>query len=206
MSRSARTIFYRRSSRLTLAAAFILLVSLFVTNAGAQQTDSENQDKHLDIRSSAGDLHVGNDANLRDIGLPLYPGARLKHDEQDKNSANLAIFTAAFGMKLVVANYEAPDSPDKVIAYYRDKLKKYGKVIECRSSEHGGDVHVNAGKNDATGSKDVKCDGDNTGSVVELKVGTQDDQHLVSVEPSEKGSGSTFALVYVHTRGKQGDI
>jgi hypothetical protein len=49
-------------------------------------------------------------------------------------------------------------------------------------------------------------EGDNTGDIVELKVGTQDHQHLVSIEPSGKGNGSTFALVYVHTRGTQGDI
>jgi hypothetical protein len=206
MSRSARAIFCRPVSRLVLAAAFAMLLSMPTLPAGAQQTDNGSQDKHLDIRSSAGDLHVGNDANAREIGLPLYPGARLKHDEHDKNSANLAIFTAAFGMKLVVANYDSDDPPNKLIAYYRDKLKKYGKVIECHTSEHGGDVHVNAGKNNSNGSRDVNCDGDNTGNVVELKVGTQDNQHLVSVEPSEKGNGSTFALVYVHTRGKQGDI
>jgi hypothetical protein len=206
MSRSAKAIFCRLGPRLALAAAFAMLLSMPALRAGAQQTDNGNQDKHLDIRSSAGDLHVGNDADVRDIGLPLYPGARPKHDEHDKNSANLAIFTAAFGMKLVVVNYDSDDSPSKLIAFYWDKLKKYGKVIECHTGEHGGDVHVNDGKNDSNGSKGVKCDGDNTGNVVELKVGTQDNQHLVSVEPSEKGNGSTFALVYVHTRGKQGDI
>jgi hypothetical protein len=206
MSQSAKSIFRRLVPRLALAAGLAMLLSVPVFPAGAQQTDNGNQDKNLDIRSSVGDLHVGNDANIRDIGLPLYPGARLRHDEHDKNSANLAIFTSAFGMKLLVANYDADDSPDKLIAYYRDKLKKYGRVIECHTGEHGGDVHVNAGKNDSSGSKDVKCEGDNNGNVVELKVGTQDNQHLVSVEPSEKGNGSTFALVYVRTRGKQGDI
>lgn len=85
-------------------------------------------------------------------------------------------------------------------------MKKYGKVIECHTSEHGGDIHANAGKNNSNGSKELKCDGDNTGSVIELKVGTQDHQHLVSIEPSEKGTGSVFALVYVRTRGKEGDI
>jgi hypothetical protein len=106
-------------------------------------------------------------------------------------------------MKLVVVNYDSDDPPSKLVGFYRDKLKKYGKVLECHTVEHGGDVHVNAGKNNSNGSKDVKCEGD-TGEVVELKVGTQDNQHLVSIEPS--GKGSTFALVYVHTRGRQGDI
>jgi hypothetical protein len=189
-----------------LAWAATLAMSLSLSlNAGAQTKD-EPQDKHLDIRSSAGDLHVGNDASASEIGLPLYPGARLKQDDKSKNSANLDILTEAFGMKLLVASYESDDSPGKLVAFYRDKLKKYGKVLECHTSEHGGDVHVNAGKDDSGDSKALKCDDDNTGNVVQLKVGTQDNQHAVSVAPADKGAGSTFALVYVRTRGKQGDI
>jgi hypothetical protein len=187
-------------------ATFAVLLFLSAPRATAQQDDGNNQDKHLDIRSSAGDLHLGNDADVRDTGLPLYPGARLKHDDDTKNSANIGIVTAAFGMKLVVLDYDSDDSPDKLIAYYRDKLKKYGKVLECHTSEHGGDIHVNAGKENSNGSQPVKCDGDNTGNVIELKVGTQEHQHLVSVEPSTKGNGATFALIYLHMRGKQGDI
>jgi len=188
-----------------LIAVFAILFAAQAFLARAQQANS-SQDKHLDIRSSAGDLHVGNDADLRQIGIPLYPGARARHADDSKNNANFSILTEAFGMKLLALSYDSDDSSDKIIAYYRDKLKKYGKVIECRTSEHGGDVHVNSGKDDSDGSKEVKCEGDNTGNVIELKVGTQDNQHLVSVEPSEKSTGSMFALVYVHVRGKQGDI
>jgi hypothetical protein len=197
-------VFYRLALQLALAAAFAM--TLLALTAAAQQADDASQDKHLDIRSSAGDLHLGNDADVRDTGLPVYPAARLKHNDDGKNSANIGIATAAFGMKLVVVNYDSDDSPDKLIAYYRDKLKKYGNVLECRTREHGGDIHVNSGKDDSNGSKEVKCEGDNTGDVVELKVGTEDHQHMVSVEPSARGNGSTFALIYVHTRGKQGDI
>jgi hypothetical protein len=209
MSRFAvrfETVFYRLAPPLALAAAFAILLTLLALTAKAQQANDGGQDKHLDIRSSAGDLHVGNDADVRDTGLPVYPAARLKQNDDGKNSANIGIATAAFGMKLVVVNYDSDDSPDKLIAYYRDKLKKYGKVLECHSREHGGDIHVNSGKDDSNGSKEVKCEGDNTGDVVELKVGTEDHQHMVSVEPSARGNGSTFALIYVHTRGKQGDI
>jgi len=209
MFRSAarwQTILNRRTPQLALAATFAVLLTFPMMDAQAQQPDNANQDKHLDIRSSAGDLHLGNDADVRDTGLPLYPGARLKHDDENKNSASLAIATAAFGMKLIIVNYDSDDAPGKIIAFYRDKLKKYGKVLECHTSEHGTDVHVDSDKDDAGGSKELKCEGDNTGNVVELKVGTQDHQHLVSVGPAEKGSGSTFALVYLNTRGKQGDI
>ena len=45
-------------------------------------------------------------------------------------------------MKLMVANYESDDAPAKIVDFYRDKLKKYGKVLECHSQKHGGDVDV----------------------------------------------------------------
>jgi len=191
-------------------AAFAIVLALAL-GVRAQETDKAGQD-HFDIRSSVGDLHLGNDADARAIGLPLYPGARLRHDDKDSSNANLGIFTEAFGLKLVIARYDSDDAPSKLIAFYRDKLKKYGKVLECHTREHGGDVHVNAGNHDSpdshdsSESKELKCEGDDAGNVVELKVGTEDNQHLVAIEPPDKGTGSTFALVYVHTRGKQGDI
>jgi hypothetical protein len=108
-------------------------------------------------------------------------------------------------MKLVVANYVSDDAPAKIIDFYRDKLKKYGKVLECHSQKHGGDVEVHDDGKDPKDSKELKCD-ENSGPVTELKVGTEDNQHLVAIEPRDASKGSSFALVYVHTRGKRGDI
>jgi hypothetical protein len=187
-----------------LAGAFG--IAAVIPSSAEKPTD--DQDKHLDIQSNAGDLHVGNDADARKAGLPLYPGARLRHDEENSDAANLSLFTDAFALKLVVAKYDSDDVPGKIIDYYRERLKKYGKVIECHTREHGGahaDFHDDEDSKDGH-SKEVKCEGDNTGPVTELKVGTENNQHVVAVEPSKSGSGSTFALVYVHTRGKQGDI
>lgn len=178
--------------------------------------DSNSQNKSFDVQSSVGDLHLGGDADARKVGLPLYPGAQLKTgDDKDGNSpANLSLFTEAFGFKLVVAKYDSDDAPGKVIDFYRDKLKKYGKVLECHSQKHGGDVDVNDNDNDSDNSNDkdssrnkpVKCEGDNTGPVTELKVGTEDNQRVVAVEPRDTVKGSTFALVYVYARGKKGEI
>jgi hypothetical protein len=182
-------------------AVFAALLLLPARRAVAQNTNSGDQDKNLDIH-----LHVGKDADAQKVGLPLYPGARLKHDEEDQKRANFALLTGAFGMKLVIANYDSGDAPSKVIAYYRERLKRYGRVLECRTKESGGDVHANLHTQESKDSKQLKCDGDADGNIVELKAGTEDNQHVVSVEPSETGKGSTFALVYVFTRGKQGDI
>ena len=185
--------------------------------------DSGTRNKNLDITSPVGDLHIGNDADARKAGLPLYPGARPKLDSQNKDKdkdkdmdkdrdkdkdsdrANLSLLTEAFGMKLVVAKYDSDDGPAKIIDFYRDKLKKYGKVLECHSEKHGGDVEADVDSKDSSESKQLKCD-ENSGPVTELKVGTEDNQHIVAIEPRDAGKGSTFALVYLRTRGKLGDI
>jgi hypothetical protein len=202
MSRYAEAIFHVLA-RLALAAAFAMLL---IMPASAQEADNGTQDKNLDVRSSVGDLHMGKDADARRAGLPLYPGARRGHDEPDSNALNFGILTEAFGVKLVVAKYDSDDAPSKIVDFYRDKLKKYGKVLECHTSEHGEKVQADVEDEKAQHSKELKCEGDNTGPVTELKVGTEDNQHAVAVEPSRSGKGSSFALVFLYTRGKQGDI
>jgi len=195
---------FRSISRSILAVATLAMA--IPSFAAQPQNPDSGQDKHLDIQSSAGDLHMGNDADARKAGLPLYPGARLRHDEENGEALNLGVLTDAFGMKLVVAKYDSEDAPGKVVDFYRERLKKYGKVLECHTSKRDSGAHVDVNDNDDQHSKELKCEGDNTGPVTELKVGTADSQHIVAIEPHDGRSGSTFALVYVHTRGKQGDI
>src|SRR6267142_4036363 len=100
-------------SRRVAATLFAIALLLPAFAARAQQK-SQNDDKHLDIRSSVGDMHLGSDADARKLGLPLYPGARLKSDDESQNKVNLGILTEAFGLTLVVANYESIDAPAKV--------------------------------------------------------------------------------------------
>jgi hypothetical protein len=204
----ARSVKTAASYRLVLTLAFATALASPAFAVGPQKQEKNSQDQHLDIRSSSGDLHIGNDADARKVGLPVYPGARLKHNDDDNNAVNLGLLTEAFGIKLVVASYESDDAPAQVVEYYRDKLRKYGKVLECHTHKHGGDVHADADddKDNDEHSKPLKCEGDNSGPVTELKVGTEDNQHVVAIEPRDGGKRATFALVYVHTRGKQGDI
>jgi len=182
-----------------LTPALALAVAFTIT-AAAQDS---SQNKNIDVRSSVGDLHIGKDADARKVGLPLYPGARVRSDEKDKDQANLSLFTEAFGFHLVVANYESDDAPAKIVDFYRDKLKKYGKVLECHSHKHGVDVNDDDDKDSK--NKELKCEED-SGPVTELKVGTENNQHVVAIEPRDPGKGATFALVYVHARGKEGEI
>ena len=183
------------------AVVLTVFLSMGSILAGVAQ-DADSQNKNLDVRSPIGDLHVGADVDAKKIGVPLYPGARLKTHDPKSDQANLSVLTEAFGMKLVVANYVSDDDPSKIVAFYRNKLKKYGKVLECHSEKRGGDVSV---EDDKGANKELKCE-QGSGPVTELKVGSEENQHLVAVESREGGKGAEFALVYVHTRGKMGDI
>lgn len=183
---------------LTLALCTVLTLPAF-----AQKSDTG----HIDISTDSGNLHVGKDADASKAGLPLYPGARLKSGEDKDDQANLSLITEAFGMKLIVAHYVTDDAPAKVLDFYRGKLHRYGKVLECHSQKHGGniDVHDDDKDSDSSKGKELKCE-ENSGPVVELKAGTEDNQHVVAVESGENGKGTSFALVYVYTRGKKGEI
>ncbi len=185
------------NSRLALVAAFAALLVLPACDVNVKK-DRSGEEKKVDIETPFGGIHVGENADVRDVGLPVYPGARMKEKKEDgeEKSANVNLSALGFGLKVVAVEYESDDPPGKIIAYYQGQLKKYGNVLECRT--HG--VHVVANKGDSHGSKELKCGGDNSGNTVELKVGTEENQHIVSVEP--KGKGSDFGLAYVQMHGK----
>jgi hypothetical protein len=184
-----------------IAVAFAGWLTVLACTVSVKDHNGDNS--KVDIQTPVGGIHVDEEANVKDTGLAVYPGARKKEKtDHDSKSANVNISSSFFGVKVVAIEYESDDPPGKVQAFYQDQLKKFGQVIECHTDKHGGDLNVKAGKD--TSSRGVRCEGDNRGSVVELKVGTEDNQHLVSVEP--QGNGTDFALVYILTRGKEGTI
>lgn len=179
----------------------LLVVSLSACSVNVKENKNTNGDKDVTIKSPIADMHIGKDVEGADTGISVYPGARLveKDDDGGSDRANLNISTALFGLKLVVVKYASDDAPEKVVAFYRNDLKKYGKVSECK--KEGKDPHVNVDLQSGGDSKhasDKKCSGDGKGETVELSVGNDDNHHIVAVSP--KGKGSEFALVYVRTR------
>lgn len=187
----------RLLATMILCATFVFAACSINVKKGANDGD----DKNVDIKTPFTDIHVEKQADVRETGLPVYPGATLKPNEgNNDNSANVNLSAFGYGLKVVVLKYESADPSAKVEKYYQDQLKRYGGVLECHTSHHdnyNANVH-----NDP--SAPVKCDSNNSGNVVELKVGTEDNQHVVSIEPA--GKGSEFTLVYVHTHGKDDTI
>ncbi len=174
---------------LTIAAlAFGLIAGCSVSTH-----EKENGKKDdVDIRIPFGSLsvHEGN-TDVKDTGLALYPGAQPKKDSgDDHHNANVNISSSLFGLKVVAMKFQTDDSPDKVLAFYRKEMGKYGKVVDCNGSFNMNFHHHNK-------DAEVTCDGHDSGHEYkeELKVGTENNQRVMAIKPN--GNGAEFALVYV---------
>ena len=121
----------------TFALGLVALIALLLPACSVNVKKQQNgEDKQVDIRTPLGGIHVSKDANVADVGLAVYPGARLKQqgsNGEDK-SANVDISSFGFRLKVVALEYESDDSPAKLVAYYKDQLQKYGHVLECHTS------------------------------------------------------------------------
>lgn len=195
-----------RSVLMKLACFALLAALLALPGCSIDVKDKKNgDDAHVDIKTPVGDLHVNEGADVRDTGLALYPGAKPapKDSSDDKKSANVNLSFGGFGLKVVAAEFVSDDSQGKILDFYNKELQHFGKPIECHGKWNGGDVSVNS--DDKGGlSKPVSCR-ESGGESVELKVGTEGNQHIVAIKP--EGKGTHFALVYVrmHT-GKDDTI
>lgn len=189
---------------LLLMAAMVGLLALPACSINVKKS-SNGEDKKVDIDTPVGGIHVDKDADVRDTGLPVYPGSRpAEKQDDDENKANVNLSFGVFGVKVIAVGYDSDDAPDKIVAFYRDQLKKYGTVLECHVSHQEGvsmDYHSDDDKNSDKDSQKLTCDRNDVGKNIELKVGTRDNQHIVSVEPRDKGT--KFKLVLVQLRGKE---
>jgi hypothetical protein len=179
--------------------AAVLLASACSINV---KKEKDGNDKQVDINTPVGGIHVSKDVNPQEVGIAVYPGARMKVKDSsgDDKSANVNISGFGYGLRVLALEYESDDSPAKIVDYYKNQLTKYGDVLICHTTHLNVNTDIKA--NDEH-SRQLTCEG-STGVNVELKVGTRDNQHIVAVEP--EGKGSSFSLVYVRTHGKDADI
>jgi hypothetical protein len=193
--------------RITLAAAIASLAVFPACSVNVKdKSSSKDGTAQVDIKSPLGNVHVDEQPDLQGAGLTMYPGARPapKEDGDDKKNANVNLSFGGYGLKVVAAEFVTDDSPEKVIAFYSKDLSRFGKPVQCHGRWTGGDVSVGGDKKDGF-SKPVSCGHDSSGESVEIKVGTEGNQHIAAVKAD--GKGSKFALVYVRTHtGKEDTI
>ena len=161
------------NSRWLFAASVVTLLLLLPACSVNVKKEANGVDKQVDIKTLVGGIHVSKQADASDVGLAIYPGARLKlkDSEGDDKSANVNISGFGFGVKVVALEYQTDDAPAQLIAFYQNQLKKYGSVLECHSAKH---VDVDAEFSGKSGgeSHELTCDS-SSGNHVELKVGTK---------------------------------
>ena len=173
---------------ITLPLVFSAVLPLAACGIDVQDLE---QGKKVDIKSPLGSVNVRTDVENPDTGLPVYPGAQPLREHDDHESADVNISSPWFGVKVVAATYESADTQEKVLDFYRQEMKTFGAVTECR-----GDVDF---RRRGGGERRPVCKEKPSSPDVQLMTGTEDRQRVVSVKP--RGSGSEFALVYVNTRG-----
>jgi len=147
-------------------------------------------------QSGAG-VMVSKQATAKEVGLPVYPGAKPHKDEKDDSGAvQMGIWGSSFGFKLAVVKMESNDAPEKIADFYKKALAKYGTVLNCS------DPSQKTNAKDKTGSsKRLECEDDKRekGGLL-FKAGTKEKQHIVGIQPN--GQGTIFQLVYVEARGE----
>lgn len=184
---------------MSAAAAAMLLLSA----CSVHVDDKDKKNEKVDIQTPFANLKVDSSDKAVNNGIPVYPGAKLRQPDKDgdNHSANINLGAFGFGLKVIAAEYETGDSPDKVKAFYEDKMKSFGTVLVCNGHSDASDVHVNT-HDKGNDDKKLNCD-DSKGDGWEIKTGSNDNQHLVSIEPN--GSGTRFGTVFIRTHGKDDD-
>jgi len=186
--------------------ASVVLSAVLVAATGcsvAVNKDSEGKDKNVKIDTPLGGLHVSSDGtNAADVGLPVYPGAQVSSKKDGDKSADIHFGFGDWQFRIKVVKYQTSDSPDKVLAFYKKALGRYGDVIECNGrSAVGTPAMTREGLTcDDTGdSKQVKLDDPQS-----LKAGSKRHQHIMGIEKND-GPGTTFSLVELDLPADSGD-
>lgn len=189
-----------RAGRMAVAA--VAMAAATMVSGCRIDSHKQGDNDNVKIATPFGGMQVKTNQQVDGIGLPVYPGAEIvKKKDKDSGSADVNLSFGNFKLRVKAASYRSQDSPDKVGAFYREALKRYGDVIECSHDKPVGTptrTKEGLGCNDDHDSH-VKVSEDVSGKV-ELKAGSKQHQHIVAVEP--EGSGTKFGLVALDLPGR----
>ena len=167
------------------------------------QSDKHGDSDNVKISTPFGGMQVKtNDAVVvEDLGLPAYPGAQLVKKDKDDGSADVNMNFGGFQLRVKAVSYQTGDSPEKVEAFYRAGLRRFGDVIACRDNRVVGSP--------ARTQEGLTCDNNNGNhysvddkpekGALELKAGSQQHQHIVEIDA--EGGGTKIGLVALDLPG-----
>ncbi|MGD1106156.1 MAG: hypothetical protein ABR865_03865 [Terracidiphilus sp.] len=180
-----------------------LLLAAGIAGCRVQVDKGANgEDKKVQVDTPFGGIHVNTDqTTAADLGLPVYPGAEIVKDKDNDKSADIHMGFGEWELRVKVVNYSTPDSQDKVVAFYKKALTRYGDVITCQGNTPvGTPTSTSEGltcANDKDNTTTVQIDRGDYGTgkdSLELKAGSKRHQHIVGFESSAPGQ-TRFALV-----------
>jgi hypothetical protein len=188
------------NSRFFLQAAALGAVVTVLSISGCRihvDKDSKGNEKTVHVDTPFGGVHVNTDqTTASDLGLPVYPGAHSVTDDGKHKSADVHLGFGDWQLRVKAVSYGTGDSRDKVAAFYKKALNRYGDVITCDGNSPVGTPTVTReGLNCSDGAHgQVKLDNQDFKQDFQLKAGSKRHQHIVGFENS-KGDETRFSLV-----------
>ena len=187
-----------------------------VTLTGCRIEEHKNGDKEdVKIATPFGGMSVKTDdsAVQAGVGLAMYPGATIVkkvHTDSDghhhdNGAADINMSFGSFHLGVKALEYQTTDAPDKVIAFYRKDMARYGQVIFCKGNHAVGTPAVTQDglSCDRESKNNVHIDDEDVnGSEGELKAGSKLHQHIVAVNAN--GEGTKIGLVMLDLPGHMG--
>lgn len=184
------------------AVVAMMLAATAMMSGCRIESDKKNGNDNVKIATPFGGMTVKtNDAVVTEgLGLPVYPGAELVKKDKDNGAADVNMSFGSFQLRVKAASYRSQDSPDKVAAFYRKALGRYGNVIECQNNKPvGTPTRTDEGLTcDNEKENHIAVNEDMSGKM-ELKAGSKQHQHIVAIDPD--GSGTKMGLVALDLPG-----
>lgn len=187
--------------RMRVLPGVVLLGTLLAAAGCHVQVDkgSNGEDKNVRIDTPLGGLHVRADqTGAADLGLPVYPGAQVAPDHEGDKSADVHLGFGQWQLRVKVVTYQTADAQDKVIAYYKSAMGRFGEVLTCQGNQPVGTPSVT--------SEGLSCHDDSHAHVklneganfsndddFTLRAGSKRHQHIFVLK--HNGSGTEFSLV-----------
>jgi len=187
--------------RVERMAGAMVIAGMVLTSGCRVESNKQGGNENVKIATPFGGMQVktNDDAVLQGMGLPAYPGAVLVKKDNDHGAADVNMNFGSFHLRVKAASYRTPDSPDKVEAFYRKALGRYGDVIKCSNDKPVGEpLHTVEGLTCDNDNKHVAID-DDMSRKMELKAGSKQHQHIVAINP--EGTGTKLGLVALDLPG-----
>ena len=189
------------ASAARMAAVLSLSLTLLGSVAGCRvhvDKDSSGKEKDVQVDTPFGGVHVNTDqTSAADLGLPVYPGAELVKDDEKHKSADVHLGFGEWQLRVKAVSYGTPDSKEKVTAFYKKALSRFGDVITCQGNSPVGtptETHEGLTCEDNGKNGKVKLDNGDFNQDFQLKAGSKRHQHIVGFE-NPKDTRTRFALV-----------